>query len=207
MAIIDISRTLCPQMAVWPGDRPFDRSWTARLEEGSSVNLGAVSLSLHAGSHADAPLHFDADGASVTQLDLDSFLGPASVIDVRGVEAIRPEHLQGAVPIEPRVLFRTSFSEVPIDEWRDDFPFILPKTIDWLGARGVVLVGMDTPSVDPADSTALSAHHALHRNGIVNIEHLNLRGVAAGTYHLVALPLKLEGMDASPVRAVLIDEM
>ncbi len=206
-AIIDISRPLSSRTAVWPGDRAVEPSWTARREDGSAVNVGALSLSLHAGTHADAPLHHDSEGDAVSQLPLSSFIGPAAVVDVTGVDVIRPADLrQQPVPLRARVLFKTSYSRVPTYEWRGDFSSVAPATIEWLSERGVVLVGTDAPSVDPADSTALEAHRALQRCGIVNLESLCLCGVTPGTYRLVALPLRIEGMDASPVRAVLFDE-
>ena len=202
MAIIDISRTLSPQTATWPGDRAFKPSWTLRLDEGDAVNVGAISLSLHTGTHVDAPLHVDEDGAAVTRLPLDAFIGSA----VTGREVIRRDMIdQQAVSLPPRVLFKTASSHVSTHTWSDDFPSIAPAAIEWLSEQGVVLIGTDAPSVDPANSTALKAHHALKRCGIVNLEGLFLRDVDPGMYQLVAFPLKLEGMDASPVRAVLID--
>lgn len=204
--LIDISRSLSAQTAVWPGDRAVELSWTARREEGSSVNVGALSMSLHAGTHADAPLHVDSEGTPIDALPLDRFIGPASVIDVTGAAVIRPVALQQQpVPLRPRVLFKTAHSHVPTHAWHDDFASIAPDTITWLSEQGVVLVGTDAPSVDPADSTALEAHHALRRCGIVHLEGLSLGDVTPGTYRLVALPLNIEGMDAAPVRAVLLD--
>lgn len=174
--------------------------------DGASVNVGAVHLSLHSGSHADAPLHFTSDGASVDQLPLASFIGPATVIDVGDVALIEPRHVEAQESLAPRVLFRTAYSRVPTEEWADDFSPVAPDTIRWLAERGVVLVGTDAPSLDPPDSTSLPAHHALRACAMVNLEHLDLSGVTPGPYRLVALPLRLEGMDASPVRAVLIQE-
>ena len=202
---IDISRSLAPGIAVWPGDQTFGVRWSARIADGSSVNVGAVTLSTHTGTHADAPLHYDAGGAAIDALPLSSFVGPAWVVEVPRVDFILPEHLRG-VDLErfPRVLFKTRSSAVPDDVWSADFAALHPDLVAWLGARGVVLVGTDAPSVDPADSTALPAHHALARHRIVNLENLSLGHVSAGGYRLVALPLKLSGMDASPVRAVLL---
>ena len=202
---IDITRALDPRIAVWPGDEPFAARWTARIENGSTVNIGAVSMSTHTGTHFDAPLHYDADGAPTDALGLACFIGPAVVVEVREGALILPEHLAGIDTARfPRVLFKTRASDTPGDVWSDDFPALHPETVDALGRRGVVLVGTDAPSVDPADSTLLLAHHALARCGIVNLENLCLRGVEPGGYQLVALPLKLAGMDAAPVRAVLL---
>lgn len=207
--VIDISQPLDPQTAPWPGDEGFQPAWTARIETGSSVNIGAFRMSAHLGTHADAPLHFEHEGASTSTFPLSAFVGPVQVVSVDD-DTIRPAHVEAldleALDLEaaPRVLFKTKASAVQASEWSDDFPPILPETIEQLAARGVVLIGTDAPSVDPAESKRLSAHHALARSGIVNLENLALGDVALGRYWLSALPLKLEGMDAAPVRAVLL---
>jgi arylformamidase len=203
MSLIDISRPISPETAVWPGDRSVAWSWTARIEEGSAVNVGGYAMSTHAGTHADAPLHIADDGSSVDDLPLSSFVGPADVVDVTGVDCIRPDHVETAAA--PRVLFRTSVSSLPASEWPEDFPVLAPETVQVLAEQNTVLVGVDTPSVDPVDSTNLPTHHALRRHGIVNLENLCLEGVAPGRYRLLALPIRLTGGDAAPVRAVLDD--
>ena len=204
--VIDISQRLDEHTASWPGDVPFRRKWTARIEEGSSVNLGAFEMSAHLGTHADAPFHFDAGGARTDAFPLRAFCGPAHVVAVAG-DAVRPEHV-ASLDFEkaPRVLFKTRASERGETKWSDDFPPVLPETVRQLAEADVVLVGTDAPSVDPADSQELSAHHALARYGLFNLENLALEGVAPGAYWLSAFPLRLEGMDAAPVRAVLLRE-
>ncbi len=169
------------------------------------MTLHAVSMSLHTGTHADAPMHVEKDGASIDTLPLSAFLGPAQVIDARGAGAIGSSHVPDG-DLAPRVLFKTDSSDVPDTTWSPDFAPILPETIEALAARGAVLIGTDAPSVDPAGSEALPAHHALVRHGIVNLENLLLRGVAPGRYWLAALPIRFVGVDAAPVRAVLIGE-
>jgi arylformamidase len=204
MSLIDITRSLSPETAVWPGDRSVEWSWTAQIEEGSAVNVGGYASSTHAGTHADAPRHVADDGASVDDLPLSSFVGPAEVVDVAGAERIRPAHVANVQA--PRVLFRTPVSSLPDSEWPEAFPVLDPETVRVLAAKNVVLVGVDTPSVDPVDSTDLPAHHALRRHGVVNLENLCLDGVAPGRYRLIALPIRLAGADAAPVRAVLDDD-
>ncbi len=207
MQIIDISRALTPDVAVWPGDQPFAHSWIARLDGGSTVNLSAVALSTHAGTHADAPLHFLRGGLSIDQIPLLQFVGPCLVTEINEGDAIQPEHVAANDASRiPRVLFKTRHSSVPDTRWDPALLPILPATIERLAGQGVVLVGTDSPSVDPADSKTLDAHKALARHGIVNLENLSLGHVAPGVYRLVALPLKLPGLDAAPVRAVLIQE-
>ena len=209
MRIYDITRSLTPETAVWPGDTPFTQHWASRIDQGGTVNLSAATFSLHAGTHADAPLHFLADGGGIESVPLDRFIGPAWVVEVeREADAITPEHIQFSQFSEQadvrRVLFKTRSSDVPDTQWDPHFVPILPKTVAALAEKGVVLVGTDAPSVDPPDSKALSAHKALAQHGIVNLENLALGGIEPGLYHLVALPLKLHGLDAAPLRAVLM---
>jgi arylformamidase len=204
--LIDISQPIGKETAPWPGDVPFRREWNARIEEGSSVTLGAFQMSAHLGTHADAPLHFQENGSSVDQLSLHAFCGPALVVRVDG-DAIRPDHVDSLdLESAPRVLFKTRASNVEETAWSDDFPPILPETIRTLAEAGAVLVGTDAPSVDPADSQDLPAHHALARHGLCNLENLALAEADPGRYVLFAPPLRLRGMDAAPVRAVLLRE-
>lgn len=203
MDLIDISRPLAPTTAVWPGDQPVEWSWTAHQEAGSSVNLGAIRLSTHAGTHADAPVHVEEGGATTDAFDLSVFVGPAEVIDVRDAATIRPAHVQGAT--HRRLLFRSSASALPADEWPDAVTPIHPDTVACLADQDVVLAGTDAPSVDPLESKELPAHHLLIEAGIVNLEGLVLAGVDPGSYGLLALPLNLSAADAAPVRAVLTE--
>lgn len=205
MELIDISQPLSPDTAVWPGDQPVEWNWTARIEDGSTVNLGAMCLSVHAGTHVDAPFHVQEEGGRTDEsFDLAAFVGPAEVVPVPAeAEAIRPHHLDG-VDAE-RVLFKTEASRSPSETWPDSITPIHPDTIPGLERQGTVLVGTDAPSVDPLDSTNLPAHHALIEAEILNLEGLRLAGVSPGRYQLLALPMNVQGGDAAPVRAVLGD--
>lgn len=208
MALIDISRSVSPATAVWPGDQEVQWTWTARRnEDESSVNLGSLRLSTHTGTHVDAPLHVRQQGQATDDLPLDSFVGPARVVNVNvNTPSVRPKHVdQLDGPSAERVLFKTSSGVSPDDEWPDAVVPIHPDTIHALADAGVSLVGTDAPSVDPLDSTDLPAHHALLDTGIVNLEGLVLTDVPPGRYELIALPLKIVGADAAPVRAVLQD--
>ena len=209
MAPIDISQRISPATAVWPGDQAVEWDWTTRLEQdGASVNLGSIHLSTHTGTHVDAPLHVDNHGNTTDDLPLNAFIGPAQVVEVEeDASSIRPEHVRqfDETGVE-RVLFKTSDSVSAADEWPDAVVPIHPDTIHALSDVGTVLVGTDAPSVDPLDSTDLSAHHALLDTGIVNLEGLVLADVPPGRYELIALPLKIVEGDAAPVRAVLREE-
>ena len=200
MSWIDITRSLSPDTAVWPGDQPVQWTWSARREEGSSVNLGAIHTTVHAGTHADAPLHTEGGGRAIHTVDLDPYIGPAEVIHVRG-DAVTESDVANVT--ERRVLFRTPASDLPDNEWPERVTPISPGAIDAMNDRGVVLVGTDAPSVDPLDSKTLDAHHALFAAGMLNLEGLCLREVESGRYSLIALPLKIHGADGSPVRAAL----
>ena len=201
--IIDISPTLNREIAVWPGDTAFRTFWTSRLEDGAAANVGSVTMSLHTGAHADAPLHVSRDGADIVSgVPLDVWVGPAEVIDLSGTPEITVEHVRRFVHsgIE-RALFRT----VTVDPKRQssDFCFLSAEAAHALVKLRVRLVGIDTPSVDSLRSHDLLSHHALVGGGVAILENLSLRDVSPGRYELIALPLKLTGMDASPVRAVL----
>jgi arylformamidase len=201
MELIDISQSLSPATAVWPGDQPVEWDWTARIDDGSSVNLGALQLSAHAGTHVDAPRHVQEEGATTDQLDLSVFIGSAEVVSVRG-DWVLPRHVEGVEA--HRVLFKTDASARSTQEWPEAITPIHPDAVSALADKDAVLLGTDAPSVDPLDSTDLPAHHALIDAGIVNLEGLVLTDVEPGLYELLALPIKVEGGDAAPVRAALL---
>ena len=199
----DISPPVSPASALFPGDRAYAQEWTATLGPGCPVNLSAVSLSPHIGAHADAPLHYGAGAATIGEVDLTPYLGPCRVIHAIDCgPLVRPEHLQHAIADLPaRVLVRTCRS-APL-EWSPEFSAFAPETIAWLAGLGVRLVGIDSQSVDPADSKTLASHQQLLKLDLRVLENLVLDDVPAGDYELIALPLKWILADASPVRAVL----
>jgi arylformamidase len=199
----DISPSISPATPVFPGDTPFSLRWTMAIGPDCAVNVSAITLSPHVGAHADAPLHYAADGATAGALDLDPFLGPCRVIHAMDAgPLVEPAHLaHAAAALPPRVLVRTRARAAT--SWTAAFSALAPATVAWLAERGVRLVGLDTPSVDPADSRTLDSHQQLRRFDMRVLENLVLDDVDAGDYELVALPLKLTSADASPVRAIL----
>ena len=199
----DISPLVHPDAPIFPGDEPYRLQWTARLSPQCPVNLSALTMSPHVGAHADAPLHYANEAADIATVDLDAYLGPCRVIHAIGCgPLIRVEHLAHAAEGLPaRVLVRTC--EKADTTWREDFTAYAPETVAWLAERGVRLIGLDTPSVDPATSKSLDSHQQLLRANLRVLENLVLDEVPAGDYELLALPLKLAGACASPVRAVL----
>lgn len=199
----DISPPIAPDSPVFPGDTAYTQQWTATLAPGCPVNLSAITMSPHIGAHADAPLHYGAGAATIGQVDLAPYLGPCRVIHAIDCgPLVRPEHLAHAIhALPPRVLVRTC-RQAPT-AWSSEFSAFAPETIAWLAGLGVRLVGIDSQSVDPADSKSLASHQQLLRHDLRVLENLVLDAVAAGDYELIALPLKLTHADASPVRAVL----
>lgn len=203
--IIDISPSISPRLAVFPGDEVFSRQVSLDMKQGDHLTLSSITTTLHIGSHTDAPSHYARDGASIDQRDLSLYLGPCQVVrmqKLRPGQRIYPEDLAGKDISAERILFYTgSFHE---ELWSEDFNALSPELIEFLHKKGVVLVGIDTPSVDPASSKDLESHAALSRFDIAVLEGIVLEDVPEAFYTLIALPLKIEGADASPVRAVLI---
>jgi arylformamidase len=204
----DISIPIGAQTPEWPGDQPFSCGWTLRREQGESVNLACVTTSLHVGTHADAPVHVESDWPASEGLSLSAFVGEAAVIEApsshdvaRDLEVTDLRTLLGDSPA-PRLLLRTGHS-VAGGVFPADWPCLSAEAAAWLVARGVVLWGVDAPSVDRRESKTLPVHHALLGHGAFVLENLDLRGVPAGRYELLAPPLAVYGADAAPVRAVL----
>lgn len=198
MRIIDISRPVTPATAVFPGDTPFSisqRSW-------GEIVVGAIETTLHIGTHADAPAHFLRDGAGAGELDLRPFCGEAVVVVRTGDGPLTESEAESWEPEAGlRYLVRTRAE--PASSFPDEFAHLTAGAARVLARAGVALFGIDTPSVDHRDSRSLDAHRALAAGGVAILENLDLGSVAPGRYELIALPLRIVGADASPVRAVL----
>ncbi|ENQ3076914.1 arylformamidase [Bacillus multifaciens] len=200
---IDISQPLNNKIATWPGDTPFsyEVSWTK--EQSGSVNVGKISMSIHTGTHIDAPFHFDNDGKKVSDLDINIYIGPARIIDVTGLESIGAKELEN-YDLEgvSRLLLRT-LSKTNPHVFPETIPYLRADLAPYLHEKGVRLIGVDVPSVDPLNDKELAAHHELFKHGIHILENVVLENVQDGDYELIALPLSLTDADGSPVRAVL----
>lgn len=203
----DISPPVQPGSPVFPGDAAFELRWGATLSADCPVNVATLTLSPHTGAHADAPLHYSADGAAVGALDLAPFLGTCRVVHAIDCgPLVEWRHLAHALPngpdtLPPRLLVRT-YARAPAG-WDPQLAGYAPDTLERLADLGVQLVGIDTASIDPADSKTLPSHQVIRRRGLRVLENLVLDEVPEGDYELIALPLKLMTADASPVRAVL----
>jgi len=200
----DISVVVRVGTPEWPGDAPFECGWTTRIADGSSVNLSHLRGSPHVGTHADAPLHVHDGWPASDSLPLEAFLGDALVLDVSESPAgplsldVHDTRLAGV----ERLLLRTGRC-IADGSFPSDWPVLDAETAAGLVERGIRLIGVDAPSVDARHSTQLEVHHALFGGGAYVLENLDLRGVRTGHYELIALPQRLAGLDAAPVRAVL----
>lgn len=202
--IYDISQTIRPGIPVWPDDAEFSLKRTWSIEPGCPVNVSEMRLSTHTGTHADARLHFDNSGVDCASTKLDAYMGPAIVLDLSAnvEDLVLPEHL-GALPSRVDRLLLKLFSNFPHDGWDPKFPAISVAAIEMLQSRGCQLIGTDVPSLDHQEAKELYAHFAVDRAEMAILEGLVLDDVPEGTYELIALPLKIEGADGSPVRAIL----
>jgi arylformamidase len=202
--LIDISPLISERIAVWPGDTPFSRNISYDMSEGSNIGLSSIHSTVHLGAHADARSHYVKTGQSIDRMELEPYFGRCQVIDIkipRG-ERIRVKDL--LVPIvSSRILLKTNSYPDP-NSFNEDFNSLSEELVEHLAEKNVCLVGIDTPSIDPFADKVLESHHAIARNQIVNLEGLVLAHVPPGEYTLIAMPLKIAGADASPVRAVLL---
>jgi arylformamidase len=201
--IYDITPSITPKLAVWPGDTPASREVLCDITRDDNITLSTLRATVHLGAHADGPNHYGKDAQSIDERSLDYYLGPCQVIRVKVARATRilPSMVRAELTT-PRVLFATETYPDPQD-WNSDFAALSVELIDLLHDRGVITVGIDTPSVDLFESKDLPAHKAILRHNMAILEGLVLKDVPEGTYELIALPLSLAGFDASPVRAIL----
>lgn len=204
MPLYDLTPPVSPALAIWPGDTPLSREVLLDMHRGDNLTLSSIRATVHLGAHADAPSHYGVDAPSIEQCDISRYLGPCEVIRVGAVRGRRIARADfgGDEPRAPRVLLATgTFPDFAT--FNEDFSGLEPDLVDWLHEKGVQLVGVDTPSVDAFDDRELLAHRRFLVHGMAILEGLLLAAVPAGRYELIALPLKLTGFDASPVRAVL----
>lgn len=199
-----MSRPVSEATPVWPGDIPWSFTMTSSMEEGAPANVGAIHGTTHAGTHADAPIHVDPSGPTIDRLPIDAFMGPAWLVEISaaGGPTIEAGELEAVVPEDAeRLLLRTGC------DWGRGFPAsfraLSAEAARWCVSRRLRLVGTDAPSVDPFGTDSLEAHRALVAGGVAILESLDLAAHPSGRYELVALPLRLSGADASPVRAAI----
>jgi arylformamidase len=201
--IHDISPLLSPRLAVWPGDTHLTREMLCDMHRGDNITLSTLHATVHLGAHADAPSHYGTDAPTIHERKLDYYIGPCQLIRVAVGRSVRITPDMLTIPIRAeRVLIATGTFPDP-ERFNTDFAALSPELVRRLHEQGVKLIGIDTPSVDLFDSKDLPSHQAFLRYDMAILEGLVLRDVSEGFYELIALPLKLAGFDASPVRAIL----
>ena len=203
--IHDITQPLGTKTAVWPGDREIELSWTMRRERGDSVNVAALCLTVHAGTHLDGALHFTDDGGAPADVPLDRLIGPALVIDARGRDVLDEDLVEGLdLAAEERLLFRCFEAFVP-GRFPQPFPPVSPALARRCADAGVKMLATESPSVDAFDAKHLESHLILAAGSVAIVENVLLSDVPAGRYTAVVLPLRLTETDSAPVRAVLLE--
>jgi arylformamidase len=206
MKVHDITHMVRPGMAVWPGDTPYRREMHTSFEDGDLVDSSTITISLHTGTHIDAPGHYLKGAATVDALDPSLFVGPAEVVTVQPRNgSVQAGDLKEVLTKRPERLLIHANQPTDLADFPQDYACLSVEAAKVLAASGIRLLGIDSPSVDSYRFETLSVHEVLGRAGIVILENLRMTGVSDGAYQLVALPLKLAGADGSPVRAVLIE--
>ena len=208
MKVHDISLTLRPHMPVYPGEPQPTIEPLSQIARGDVANVSLLTLASHTGTHIDAPYHFLADGQTVDELPLDALVGPALVVQVQVAQEITAADLESlAIPQgTERLLFKTRSSELWRQEtFQTDFVALAADAARWLVKRGIRLVAIDYLSVERFGAESFEVHETLLGAGIVVVEGVDLRRVSPGSYFLACLPLKIEGGDGAPARAVLVE--
>lgn len=203
--MIDISVPMNEHTPIYEGNPPFSVSWAMSISSGDQVNLSELHEGVHTGTHIDAPLHFLERGSSIDRVPLRHFFCNVQVVRTkRGT--ITPSVLEKVKPMRTEgILFRTSNSGLYGKPFTRDFVFIEGDTARMLARARVPIVGIDYLSVERFGSKEAPAHHILLGAGIPILEGINLGGVRPGRYTLAVFPLRLEGREAAPARAVLFD--
>lgn len=207
MKIIDISAPLSPAGVVWPGAPKTEFSWRRSMGRGDRNNNSNLLMNAHTGTHIDAPLHFFKDGEPVEKIHLSVLVGPAHVLEIENPKEITPGDLEKNWPREKvdRVLFKTPNSilwEKYPSDFVKDYCALTEEGARWLLEKKVSLIGVDYLSVQRFGDSPI-VHQLLLEAKVVLLEGLNLSAAAPGKYELTCLPLKLEGIEAAPARAIL----
>jgi arylformamidase len=203
--LYDISRTLQDAIPVWPGDPEFQSSWAMLRRNGAPCNVSVFSMGTHTGTHIDAPFHLDDAGDDVAKIKFKNLIGPARVFSISKGNCIRSADLERLdwKGVE-RILFKTRNGSQPAKSFESNYTYLDEGASEFLVERGILLVGTDAPSVDFYESSNLPSHQILLNHGTVILEEAELTAVPPGDYELICLPLKLAGLDGSPVRAILL---
>ncbi len=204
--IHDISPLISENIAVFPGDQKFERKISMDFDKHDHLTLSSIQTSVHLGAHTDAPNHYHASGVGMSDRNLNYYLGECQVIHLVVAKGARIQisDLKEKTISSKRILFQTNSFQNP-DKWNNDFNSLSPELVHYLATKGVILIGIDTPSIDPADDKILKSHNAIFENDMAILEGIVLQEVPEARYILSALPLRILDADASPVRAILIE--
>ncbi|QMW04578.1 cyclase family protein [Spirosoma foliorum] len=203
---IDISVTLCPSLPTWPGSIGVQTRSLHTIGPNSDANVSRLDMDVHTGTHLDAPLHFVNNGADTSSFLLTTLIGACRVVSIPDTDTITRELLEHHVgaDVPKRLLLRTdnSLSNWEAKPFRESFTALAADAAEWIVEKQIQLVGIDYLSIQRyADSPA--THQILLRNRIIILEGIYLGHVEPNTYQLICLPLKVQGIEGVPCRAIL----
>jgi arylformamidase len=204
MEYFDISQPIREGLHVWPGDQPFRCTRKMQISLGDPCNVSSVTMSLHTGTHVDAPYHFLEEGADISSIAIRHYMGPAKVLEIAGRPFITESDLRmfDLAGVQ-RILFHSRPPGLPESPIGAGFTWLREDGAEYLASLGLLLVGTDSPSIDAFESENMRSHKILLSHGVAILEGIRLDHVPPGDYELICLPLKFSGLDGSPVRAVL----
>lgn len=199
---IDITQSLTNRIANWPGDEPFQFKFSEKKADNGIVNIGTISTTTHIGTHMDAPYHFDEEGITIDQIDVNRLIGKATLVECIGEETITREMLEAKTIKGTIIMIKTQEQANP-ERFPEEVPALTEDAINYLASIDIKVFGIDVPSVDNITSSTLDNHHTFQKYDIINIENLLLEDVSEGYYDFIGLPLKVVGADGCPIRAVI----
>ncbi len=207
MKLIDISVPINPRLPVWPGEPQPNITQKMSMSEGADANVTHFAVGNHTGTHIDAPLHFVKDGKSTIEIPLEKLVGPCQVVNCCGKKSITAADLTALhLPSNTKkLLFKTDNSRLwqdPTHQFQEDFCALTLDAAQWVVDNGIHLVGIDYLSIQLFHDN-FETHVILLSNETVIVESLDLREVEPGTYRLICLPLKIEGVEGTLARAIL----
>ena len=204
--IIDISRSIKSNMAIWPGDKKVNLVRNFSIDEGDVCNMSHITMSLHTGTHIDAPLHFFDNSKDVSSMELSCFVGPVKIYEIAVEKCITEDDIRGLFIGEgDTIFFKTSNSDIPDNEpFRTDYVHLDISAANFLVEKKVRTVGIDYLSIEKYETKEFPVHKLLLSNNIAIIEGLMLKDVEPGQYVYCCMPLKIIGGDGAPARAILV---
>lgn len=203
---IDVTLKINEETIIYPGDAKFEKDPVCSINEGDICNVTAISMGTHTGTHIDAPRHFYKNGRTIDNLELEKLIGHVKVFALEDVDVIKDKHIRDFnIEKGDRVIFKTKNSKYLLEgEFRQDFVYLDKSAADYLIEKGVILIGIDSLSIEQFNSDFHEVHFDLLEKEVVIVEALDLNEVEEGDYEIIALPLKIEDGDGSPARVILV---